>query len=188
MVWDAWSEQSQTSGYLPSCRTSLPLDRYQLYCLMTEATLLSKRGTAEIRTRDLLLCESNALTIVDQQASESCLKKACFTVHRPQKGTTLVHFSSPNPTQPTHHTPTLNADTSTVEPIFLHVRWWNKHPVSGCDWPIVKLQWKLPPTVHQFEPNTSPAFFCKTTIACTLSLLLLWWWWGLWWWNWMCYD
>jgi len=38
-----------------------------------------------------------------------------------------------------------------VEPIFLHVRWCNKHPVSGCDWLIVKLQWKLPPTVHEIR-------------------------------------
>ena len=33
---------------------------------MTEARLLSKSGTAEIRTDDLLLRESNALTIDDQ--------------------------------------------------------------------------------------------------------------------------
>ena len=36
-VCDAWPLQRQTYGYLPNRKASLPLDRYQVYCLVTKA-------------------------------------------------------------------------------------------------------------------------------------------------------
>jgi len=80
----------------------------------------------------------------------SDIAKTHHSRRRDGRGSIFLH-----PTQPTHHTPTWNADTSTVKPTFLHVRRWNKHPVSGCDWLIVKLQWKLPPSVHQIRAQLS---------------------------------
>ena len=69
-VMQGCSVRRQTYGYLPSCRASLPLDRYQIILILLgdrgtcvcEQRLLPASGTAVTRTRDLLSRESSTLT------------------------------------------------------------------------------------------------------------------------------
>ena len=73
----------------------------------------------------------------------------------------------PNPTHPSHTY--VKCRRQHCKTHILHARWWNKHPVSSCDW-LSSCSENSHPLYTKFEPNTSPAFFCKTTIACTLSV------------------
>jgi len=91
-----------------------------------------------------------------------------FTQHNPTQPTMLTQ--GPNPTHPSHIYVKCIRHQYCIEPIFLHVRWRNKHPVSGCDWWLSSCTENSHPLYTTFEPNTSPAFFFKTTIACTLSV------------------
>jgi len=73
----------------------------------------------------------------------------------------------PNPTHPSHTYVKCRHQHCTTH--ILHIRWWNKHPVSGCDW-LSSCSENYHPLYTKFEPSISPAFFCKTTTACTLSV------------------